>query len=349
MRWPLLIKSGLVSSLPSDLDPHSLYLLANGVTAQDPTTALKLYSYAGDHDNIPALLKLAAWYEIGKEEAPQMIPVARNPQVSLYYHVKAAELGSNEACYIVMSACIHGTNGSEKSYVQALNWAEKALADPKLKNHSPKLFIAIHWQAGLVFMEGEHGLGTPQPQKAVEHWEQSGSLDHPHSLWNLGIFHLNGFGVIQDVEKGISLIKKGMALDSSLKMAPQLKDLSEEELEMAIEISKQSPANTSLIDVESLVKMAKIMTAAPKTAAPETAADAQGSPLAIAEEQPQEPVQMQEMDKVASEPSDASPKPKKRTKQAHLPNQFYLEEYLWIAIPAAVIGLYVVARSRQWF
>lgn len=67
VTWPILIKSGLKSAHPSELDPHSLYILASSVLAHDSSTAFKLFKYAADHGDLAALLKIGAWYHFGKE------------------------------------------------------------------------------------------------------------------------------------------------------------------------------------------------------------------------------------------------------------------------------------------
>lgn len=268
--WPLFIKSGFKGTLPSELDTHSLFLLANAVTASDPNTALKLYSYSADKGCIPALLKLGAWYELGLEDVPDIIPVKRNAQISLYYHTRAALAGSIEAAYFLMAAHCQGSHGLEKSYAKALEWAAARLFGIEtLEETMPSVYTLAHWQAGLMWMEGSFGLDDPQPAKAADHWTRSGLKGHGPSLWNLGVFALNGFGIDQDIEQGIKNIKKGMELDETLRMPPQLEGLSEEELDVMALIAKeaiseavaeranQEQSEPIVVNVVSLVKAAK--------------------------------------------------------------------------------------------
>ena len=84
-------------------DPHSLYLLASACHDLSDPGALQAMKEAAEKGSVSAMLKLAAWYELGKEEMAS-IPVDKDPTESLKWHMKAATVGGNaEACYIVMS------------------------------------------------------------------------------------------------------------------------------------------------------------------------------------------------------------------------------------------------------
>jgi hypothetical protein len=240
-----------------------LYLLGNAVATQDSLTALKLYSYAADREHLPSLLKLGAWYELGKQEIESktsaLIPVEQNQQVSLFYHTKAAELGSAEACYLLMSVFVHGSHGQQKSYKQALFWANKGLENEKqLELVDTSLLIELRWQSGLLCMEGGFDLGDPQPSASLSHWSVSGKLGHSQSIWNSGLFYLNGFGTSQNIEKGVEMIRQAMASDERLSLPPQLQNMSSKELDMLVALSKKTPETVKVVDIDSLVKTAKL-------------------------------------------------------------------------------------------
>jgi TPR repeat protein len=59
------------------------------------------------------MLKLAAWYEIGKGKGNDY-PVKKDLSASHMWHTKAAELGNPEACYVVASSYYHGTHNLTK-------------------------------------------------------------------------------------------------------------------------------------------------------------------------------------------------------------------------------------------
>ena len=355
-EWPILIKSGLTSALPHDLDPHSLYLMAEGITSENPMTALKLYSYAGDHKCIPALLKLAAWYELGKEEAPGVIPVARNPTVSLIYHVKAAELGSSEAAFVVMSSFVYGSNGNMKSYSKAMEWAQICLSDSFLKEFSPKLFITVHWHAGLLYMEGGFDLGDPKPEKSILHWEQSAALGHAHSLWNMGVFYLNGFGTQQDVEQGIGMICKAMDLESSLNFPPPLEGLNPQQIQQVIDLSKLKPPGTSFVDVGSLVQVVLTQLQGLDTIEMKSISDVLSTPEQshssietkheFTQENSQEETPLENQENQKMELKSKKKRKKKKVSFESSPASTHWTDNLWIySIPILCIGMVYILRK----
>jgi TPR repeat protein len=52
----------------------------------------------------------------------------------------------------------------------------------------------VCFQLGLIAMESSGGSGAPDPIEAARYWTLAADLGHTPSLWNLGIFHMNGFG-----------------------------------------------------------------------------------------------------------------------------------------------------------
>ncbi|KAI8853427.1 hypothetical protein BC829DRAFT_9033 [Chytridium lagenaria] len=187
---------------------------------------------AGQQGSVAAMLKLAAWYELGREEM-DIIPVPRDPLVSLDWHRKAAIAGNAEACYIVMTAFASGSHGCTKSYLEGVKWAKASIeaggGEELFRKEQESLFVTVAFQGGLMLMEGGHGLGDPDPKAAAELWKHAAEVDHGQSCWNLGIFHLNGFGVKVDIKLGVELVRKGMKKVTTLSLPPQLQRIDRKE------------------------------------------------------------------------------------------------------------------------
>ncbi|KAJ3328968.1 hypothetical protein HDU76_008904 [Blyttiomyces sp. JEL0837] len=293
-NWGLPVRSGI--SEPTDADPHSLYLVAATLFEHGDSGSLRLMTVAGDAGSVAAQLKLAAWYELGREEMA-VIPVGRNPIASLTWHRKAALRGNAEACYIVMTAYASGTHGCEKSYLEAFKWAKECMEN----GHGPdimaveqkNLFVTVAFQTGLLLMEGGNGMGNPNPEAASVFWRQAALAGHGQSAWNLGIFYLNGFGVPVDIEEGVKLIKQGMSLVKELNLPPQLQGLTMEELDTLVELAKGVEDNRGIVMIESLVKQVKDMRTSKKKAAPRKAS-AKGKK--VEEEKEKEKEEQEEVD-----------------------------------------------------
>ncbi|KAJ3101916.1 hypothetical protein HDU97_000957 [Phlyctochytrium planicorne] len=257
-EWGLPIISGIATE--ADADSHSLFLIASARHDISDSSSLRRMVAAGDAGSVAAMLKLAAWYELGREEM-DVIPVPRNPTISLDWHKRAAEARNPEACYIVMTAFASGSHGCSKSYKEALQWAfagiEAAGGEELFKKEQESLFVTVAFQAGLMLMEGGNGLGDPNPAAAAELWKLSAEVGHGQSCWNLGIFHLNGFGVPIDIREGVRLIRAGIQKVPSLGLPPQLKELTETQLDTAVALSDAEKKNGRSPDIETLVKAVK--------------------------------------------------------------------------------------------
>lgn len=107
-------------------------------------------------------------------------------------------------------------------------------------------------------MEGGHGLGDPAPEKSLEYWKVSSDAGHAHSLWNSGIFYLNGFGVDQDIIKGIEMIQKGMKLNPDLKLPPQLSDMNQNQIDTLIKLVGKPDAKKLTLDIDQLDQLIKV-------------------------------------------------------------------------------------------
>ncbi|KAJ3024474.1 UNVERIFIED_CONTAM: hypothetical protein HDU68_008125 [Siphonaria sp. JEL0065] len=281
-QWPLPIQGGIESN--TDTDAHSLYLLANSLHNLGDSGTLKLMHAAAELGSISAMLKLAAWYEIGKEEMAG-IPVSKSESAALSWHKRAGNAGNPEACYILMTTYASGSHNNPKSFFDALQWSRAALqsgfgeADNggAMAVEQPRLYQTLLFQTGLLLMEGGSGIGEPKPEGAVSSWEIAAKEGHAQSSWNLGIFYLNGFGLPEpNVTKGIELIRTGMKAVKELSMPPQLQGLNQVGLDALVEMDAELRAQGSIVDVEKVKVMAalkkngQLNSSTPKVAEPIT-------------------------------------------------------------------------------
>ncbi|KAJ3072080.1 hypothetical protein HDU98_004351 [Podochytrium sp. JEL0797] len=280
--WPLPIQGGVSSN--TDTDPHSLYLIANALHNLNDSNALKMMNAAAELGSISAMLKLAAWFEIGKEEMAG-IPVSKDEKLALFWHKRAGNSGNPEACYILMTTYASGSHNNPKSYLDALQWSRAAIqsgfgdADDggAMAVEQPRLYQTLLFQTGLMLMEGGSGIGEPRPEGAISSWTMASKDGHAHSTWNLGIFHLNGFGLEEpNVTKGIELIRTGMKAVKELSLPPQLAGLNEVGLNSLIEMDAELRAQGNSYDVEKVKAMAalkkngQLNSSTPKVAEPVT-------------------------------------------------------------------------------
>ncbi|KAI9327983.1 hypothetical protein BDR26DRAFT_65799 [Obelidium mucronatum] len=281
-HWPLPIQGGIESN--TDTDPHSLYLLASSLHNLGDAGTLKLMHTAAENGSISAMLKLAAWYEIGKEEMPGL-PVSKSESSALLWHKRAGNAGNPEACYILMTTYASGSHSNPKSFLDALQWSRAALQagfgedldGGAMAVEQPRLYQTLLFQTGLLLMEGGSGIGEPKPEGAVASWTVAAREGHAQSMWNLGIFHLNGFGLEEpNVTKGIELIREGVKKVKELSMPPQLSGLNEIALDALVEMDAELRAQGNSFDVEkvkalaALKKNGQLNTSTPKVTEPIT-------------------------------------------------------------------------------
>ncbi|KAJ3396735.1 hypothetical protein HDU92_002101 [Lobulomyces angularis] len=252
--WPLLIKKGKSEEMGCDI--QSLYEIgSNAHLSGDVNKAVKYLQVSAEKGCISAQLKLAAWYEIGNgEEYKQYnFPLKKDQAASHQWHkevydkyeliysffdVKAALLGNAEACYVVATTYLHGTHGVSQDYVEAVKFFKKVYETVNIHKTLPNIYISASFQLGLMFMEGGHGLGDPNPKESLIYWKLSGMAGHPDSIFNIGVFYLNAFGVDQDIPGAIEMIKLARQANPSLNLPPPLLGLSEVELNKYVELSK---------------------------------------------------------------------------------------------------------------
>ncbi|KAJ3036184.1 hypothetical protein HDU99_010517 [Rhizoclosmatium hyalinum] len=258
-QWPLPIQGGIGSN--SDTDAHSKYLLANALHNLSDAGTLKLMHSAAENGSISAMLKLAAWYEIGREEMPG-IPVSKSEK-----DARAGNAGNPEACYILMTTYASGSHNTPKSFLEALQWSRAAIqagfgeADDggAMAVEQPRLYQTLLFQTGLLLMEGGSGIGEPKPEGAISAWTTAAKEGHGQSTWNLGIFYLNGFGLEEpNVTKGIELIRTGMKIVKELGLPPQLAGLNEVGLNSLIEMDAELKLQGNVLDIEKVKAMAAL-------------------------------------------------------------------------------------------
>ncbi|KAJ3235883.1 hypothetical protein HDU78_004933 [Chytriomyces hyalinus] len=260
-QWTLPIQGGIEN--PTDCDSHSLYLIANALNQTNDPAALKHMNTAADKGSIAAMLKLAAWYEIGREEMKD-IPVSKSEDLALQWHKRAGSAGNSEACYIIMTAHASGSHKAEKSFFLALQWSSAALLcgygtdedGGAMALEQPRLYQTLLFQTGLLLMEGGFGIGDPKPDGAVAVWNSAAEQGHAQSCWNLGIFYLNGFGLPEpNVSMGISLIRSGMRKVKELSLPPQLTGMSESAIDALVHMDEEMRAQGNVLDIEKLKVM----------------------------------------------------------------------------------------------
>ncbi|KAJ1535557.1 hypothetical protein HK096_002341 [Nowakowskiella sp. JEL0078] len=275
--WPHLIHIAINEDLDHGIDPQSLYIL--GLSHHSdlgmPRKSLELITKAAQRGCIPAQLKLAAWFELGRGEVAS-IPVDRDMEQALLWHKRAADLENAEACYIVGTCYVQGTHGVAKSYVDALAWFRKCIESKTFQNlaksvdlgvgsltkeqmeQQESIFLSAAFQAGLLLMEGGHGLGDPQPKASADVWTKSAGLGHAQSAWNLGIFYLNGFGVERNIKEAIRLIRAATVKGGVMQLPPQLEGLSERAMDILVQIAEEIKIRGEpLPSTETLVERAR--------------------------------------------------------------------------------------------
>lgn len=127
--------------------------------------------------------------------------------------------------------------------------------------------MSASFQLGLLHMEGGKGLGDPNPAEAARFWKNSAALGHADSIFNLGIFFLNGFGMDQDIVGGgwarfmvqyftllfltllgIRMIQLARNANPSLAMPPPLDVLTEFEVQVLVEHMIAAKSNNASAD-----------------------------------------------------------------------------------------------------
>jgi len=201
-------------------------------------------------------MKLAAFYELGKNES-QSIIVDQDLKKAIYWHTKAAEADNPEACYIVGTAYQQGTHFLEKSYSTSLYWLKRCLdSTPDLAETANNIYVATCFQIGLMKLEGGYGI-EEDSEEAIKYWKMSAYYKHSQSLYNLGVLYLNKIGKDHNIVKAIRLIQEAIAIDSTLDVPAQLQQLTPEQLEqvnaMVESNLKENPDLGDKLSLESML------------------------------------------------------------------------------------------------
>jgi len=257
--WPLVIRSGMKGENDIEgMDAQSQYLCGSFYQSEvgDYQRAFKYFESAANLGNTAAQMKLAAFYELGKNES-QSIIVDQDLKKAIYWHTKAAEADNPEACYIVGTAYQQGTHFLEKSYSTSLYWLKRCLdSTPDLAETANNIYVATCFQIGLMKLEGGYGI-EEDSEEAIKYWKMSAYYKHSQSLYNLGVLYLNKIGKDHNIVKAIRLIQEAIAIDSTLDVPAQLQQLTPEQLEqvnaMVESNLKENPDLGDKLSLESML------------------------------------------------------------------------------------------------
>ncbi|KAI8816039.1 uncharacterized protein EV422DRAFT_330596 [Fimicolochytrium jonesii] len=365
--FPVLFASGYETPTPlpkdaelDDLDPHSLFLLANFLLQRLKTTerAHKMYEKAAKRGSIKACLKLGAWYQLGKE-AHKDIPVDRDGEKAFEYHKIAADAGNAEACFLVgqwhapmtdegeadsatstvaMAAVIGKPVSSPDDFGAAAQYLEKAYTLTQLHPAADKDFTkALLWRLGNLYNQGGETLPINDHtiRRSFECFQIAGeTLGHPPALYNLAIYTLSGFGTEQDVQKGFERLDAAVRADPTLVIAPPLGDLDESGRKVLIAVFEEARKNgiTERIPLQNLIERTRQVV--------EVANGIKGAPVDASITPTSKPARKSRKSASKRKPSKSS------TRNTSRP-WTNLEVTLTVSIVAAVVGVGAWAWIRR--
>ncbi|KJE95011.1 hypothetical protein CAOG_05541 [Capsaspora owczarzaki ATCC 30864] len=245
--WP----AAIVRDGPNaEMDGQSLYLAAGLTEASDIYATLSLLTKAAAKGNIPAQLKLGAWFQLGRENN---CPVDRDVAESAWYYMQAAEAGSGEAQFMLARAYERG-EGVGRSYEQALALYTQAA------NHEHSCTESSAFHLGVLLHTGDD-THSPNIPEASKWWELAASMDSAAAHYNLGVLHYYGKGVPQDLVRAREHFTAAQALDPKLTNIPELDSLDNEE-DDEDGVDELDPMRRS-IDFEAIARAAQTMKAGP--------------------------------------------------------------------------------------
>ncbi|KAI9219415.1 hypothetical protein BC828DRAFT_386233 [Blastocladiella britannica] len=248
--WPVVVTES------DDMDATSAYHLAQLLEAYDPPRALALYNKGADHGDVACMLKVAAFYEVGNENAAA-VPVNQDINKANEWHRKAAHAPVDqynaeyvaEACYILATAYSNGHGDlaqdlpvSMALYERAVTLARDELdrigsqlsplsapGSPLGLSPVPKPTISQLAPGSAVKLRQlvqtcgfQAGLLHFEKQRYVEAramWEYSGATGHAQSLFNLGVLYMNARGVDRDLERAVAYMRQAVAADATGKLS----------------------------------------------------------------------------------------------------------------------------------
>lgn len=254
-RWPLLIRGPTEEGA---LDGHSRYVLAQFAREEGQgALALGLYREAAEDGHLEAIMTLAAFHLLGEGEIGD-IPVTKDPSEAVNLYKQAAALGSTEAMYVLGGLYQQGLElasgeSEQPNYPLAVQWFDRVVATPGSKELNQDIYVAGAFQAGLLCMEGGHGLGEPDPAKALVYWRYSIEMGHPPSMYNAAVLFLNGHGVQRDVIRAQRLFKAANAMDPKLVPPTEIASLSQEQLEKLAALDGDLRASGETVPLKELL------------------------------------------------------------------------------------------------
>jgi TPR repeat protein len=123
-------------------------------------------------------------------------------------------------------------------YSKAAEWFKKCFYTPNLASSLLNVYISSAFQLGIINMQGGAGLGDPNPIEALDFFKLAAVRGHPDSIFNVGVFTLNGYGTEVNITAGLEMILIAIEANPSLKMPPPLRGLSEGEVIRFAEVCK---------------------------------------------------------------------------------------------------------------
>ena len=231
-KWPILIRG---PDAEDGLDAHSRFVLAQIAREEgNGELALALYEQAAEDGYVEAILTFAAFHLLGNEEVPD-VPVTKDSAMALEMYKRAAGLGSIEAMYVIGGLYQQGLETAEGTqepdYPLAVQYFDRVIMKPGSKERNANVYLAAAFQAGLLCLEGGHGLGEADPGKALSYWRYSIENAHPPSMFNAAILFLNGYGTKRDVSRAGRLFAAAQSMDSKLVPPAELAGVSREGLD----------------------------------------------------------------------------------------------------------------------
>lgn len=88
-------------------------------------------------------------------------------------------------------------------------------------------------------MQGGSGLGNPDAVQSLEYFKLAAVRGHPDSIYNVGVFTMNGYGTEAEIPAGLKMIRLAVDANPSLKMPPPLKGLDSNELDRFVEVCEK--------------------------------------------------------------------------------------------------------------
>ncbi|KAJ3033371.1 hypothetical protein HK097_004882, partial [Rhizophlyctis rosea] len=246
-EWPILISATLSggkvldpSTDAEDIDPQSAFILGDVyLQAKNIHMAVGHYQKAASRDNVPALLKLAAWHMLGDSEPDSLvlgIPFKRDLEKAFEYHLKAAHLGHAEAAHHV--GMVYLEKGNYAKAAEYFELAQKIMDSYNGKVVEKQLYASNAMRLGLMHADGDEGWKKPDIDAAIPYYAVAADLGNPDGTFALAACALNGWGMPQNIQFAVHMIRQTNELlpphlKNPPRIPPQLEGL---DLEVGMEV-----------------------------------------------------------------------------------------------------------------